>query len=132
VPATGILHHVELYVSDLSRSLAFWGWLLGQLGYQQYQDWPEGRSYKLDATYLVFVQTESGYLDVPYHRKRTGLNHLAFWVSRKEEFEKLVQGLAKRQVSLLYPDKQGLGSDYHAIFFEDPDRIKVELVLDET
>ena len=27
------LHHVELYVSDLDRTLAFWGWLLGELGF---------------------------------------------------------------------------------------------------
>ncbi|WP_239584829.1 hypothetical protein [Chryseomicrobium aureum] len=33
----GILHHVELYVSDLKRSTEFWGWLLEELGYELFQ-----------------------------------------------------------------------------------------------
>jgi len=137
-PRTGTLHHVEIYVSDLNRSLEFWGWLLGELGYQQYQDWPQGRSYKLNHTYLVFVQTESDYQDIPYHRKRTGLNHLAFWVDDESRFKMLSDEIRLRGIEILYPlnsegepaaiamlDETG----YRAIFFEDPDRIKVELVL---
>ena len=38
-PHTGMLHHVELYVSDLRKSSEFWGWLLGELGYREYQRW---------------------------------------------------------------------------------------------
>lgn len=29
----GMLHHVELWVPDLPRAVAGWGWLLGELGY---------------------------------------------------------------------------------------------------
>ena len=32
-----MLHHVEIYVSNLSKSVEFWGWLLPELGYEQYQ-----------------------------------------------------------------------------------------------
>ena len=37
-----MLHHIELWVPDLTRAEVSWGWLLGQLGYQIYQEWPEG------------------------------------------------------------------------------------------
>jgi catechol 2,3-dioxygenase-like lactoylglutathione lyase family enzyme len=47
---TGVLHHVELWVPDLDRARAEWGWLLGELGYEQYQDWEAGRSWKLGET----------------------------------------------------------------------------------
>jgi hypothetical protein len=40
----GMLHHVELWVPDLDRAVASWGWLLTALGYQPFQDWPGGRS----------------------------------------------------------------------------------------
>lgn len=30
----GLLHHVELFVSDLARSRSFWEWFLGELGYE--------------------------------------------------------------------------------------------------
>jgi hypothetical protein len=36
----GTLHHVELWVPDLGRAAASWGWLLTELGYQPFQDWP--------------------------------------------------------------------------------------------
>jgi len=38
-PVTGSLHHVELWVPDLERARQQWGWLLGELGHEQFQDW---------------------------------------------------------------------------------------------
>lgn len=41
-PPLGIMHHVDLWVPDLARATVQWGWLLGQLGYVSFQDWPAG------------------------------------------------------------------------------------------
>jgi catechol 2,3-dioxygenase-like lactoylglutathione lyase family enzyme len=127
---TGLLHHVEINVSDLARSRAFWAWLLGELGYMLYQDWPEGVSWKLGATYLVFVQTPQEHLHRPYHRRGTGLNHLAFHARSREHVDRLTDELRRRDVSILYADQHphAGGPEHYAVFFEDPDRIKVELV----
>jgi hypothetical protein len=54
--ARGSLHHVELWVPGLARGCEQWGWLLGELGYTQFQDWEHGRSWKLGDTYLVIEQ----------------------------------------------------------------------------
>ena len=51
--ATGTLHHIELWVPDLTRAEAAWGWLLGALGYEIYQRWPEGTSWQARDTYIV-------------------------------------------------------------------------------
>ncbi|MFB1081670.1 VOC family protein [Jeotgalibacillus sp. JSM ZJ347] len=125
-----MLHHVELYVSDLKKSTEFWGWLLEELGYELYQEWESGRSWKYGETYLVFVQTEDAYLDVPYHRKRTGLNHLAFHADSREHVDELTEQLKAKGVRVLYEDRHPFagGEDYYAVFMEDPDRIKVEIV----
>jgi catechol 2,3-dioxygenase-like lactoylglutathione lyase family enzyme len=126
----GRLHHVEIYVSDLARSKAFWGWLLPYLGYREYQSWDKGISYLLDSTYIVFVQTEERFQNVSYHRCRTGLNHLAFHASSVEEVDKLTELLRARGMTILYEEKHphAGGPDSYAVFFEDPDRIKVEIV----
>lgn len=42
--SVGLLHHVELYVSNLEESIEFWGWLLEELGYVVFQKWESGRS----------------------------------------------------------------------------------------
>ncbi len=126
----GKLHHVELYVSDLNRSKDFWGWFLPLFGYREYQAWDRGVSYILDSTYIVFVQTESRFQDIPYHRCRTGLNHLAFHASSREEVDLITEILRSRGVTILYGDTHphAGGADSYAVFFEDPDRIKVEVV----
>ncbi len=126
----GLLHHIELYVSDLERSVEFWGWLLEELGCTVYQEWPEGKSWKLEETYLVFVQTEERFLDVPYHRCRTGLNHLAFHAESKEQVDTITGQLKDRNVRILYEDRHPFAgsTSHYAVYFEDPERMKVEIV----
>lgn len=126
----GGLHHVELYVRDLARSKAFWGWFLGLLGWSSYQEWTQGASWRLAETYLVLVQTGARHQDPPYHRCRTGLNHLAFHAASREQVDEVAAMLRERGATLLYEDRHphAGGPDTYAVFFEDPDRVKVELV----
>ncbi len=128
----GALHHVEMYVKDLAVSDAFWGWLLKELGYKEFQRWDQGVSYELGGTYLVFVQAEEKYLDVAYHRCRPGLNHLAFKGESRVFVDLMTKKLRERDVTILYEDRHPYagGPDYYAVFFEDPDRMKVEIVAD--
>jgi len=126
----GLLHHVEVNVSDLKESVRFWGWFLEKLGYELVQEWEEGKSWELGDTYIVFVQTRKKYLDIPFHRCRTGLNHLAFHAESREEVDEMTEALIRRGVNILYRNRHPFagGKDYYAVFFEDPDRIKVEFV----
>ncbi|WP_394219025.1 VOC family protein [Halobacillus trueperi] len=126
----GLLHHVEIYVTNLEQSESFWGWFLEEIGYQSYQKWEEGQSWKVGEIYLVFVQVENKYLDVPYHRKRTGLNHLAFHASSRERVDEMTRMLKERGINILYENQHPFagGDEYYAVYFEDPDRIKVEFV----
>jgi catechol 2,3-dioxygenase-like lactoylglutathione lyase family enzyme len=125
-----MLHYFELYVSNLENSKSFWSWLLEYLGYQLYQNWESGFSYRYNDTYIVFVQMENRYLDVPYHRCRTGLNHLAFHAPSKEYVDELTEKLKTKNISILYLDRHPYagGPKHYAVYFEDPDRIKVEVV----
>lgn len=126
----GLIHHIELYVSDLKTSINFWGWLLEELGYESYQSWESGQSWKIGETYIVFVKAEERFMDIPYHRCRVGLNHLAFHASSRQQVDEMTSKLASKGVNILYTDKHPYagGENYYAVFFEDPDRIKVELV----
>jgi catechol 2,3-dioxygenase-like lactoylglutathione lyase family enzyme len=126
----GMLHHVEINVSNLEKSLDFWGWFLNRLGYHIYQQWENGRSYKLDDTYLVFVQTKEKYLQHSYHRSAVGLNHLAFFADSSQQVDEFLVEFKERGVPVLYEDRYPYagGGKHYALFFEDPDRIKVELV----
>lgn len=84
----GTLHHVELWVPDLGRAIASLGWLLEELGYQQFQDWAAGRSWRFGPTYLVVEQSPALTAD-RHDRCRPGLNHLAFHVKDAATVERL-------------------------------------------
>lgn len=126
----GLIHHIELYVSDLKKTIDFWGWLLEELGYSLFQEWESGRSWKLGESYLVFVQAEDRFLDVSYHRCRVGLNHLAFHASSRQQVDELTNKLQDKGIPILYTDKHPFagGPEHYAVYFEDPDRMKIELV----
>ncbi|WP_370469431.1 VOC family protein [Egicoccus halophilus] len=122
------MHHLELYVADLERSVAFWGWLLPELGYEVYQEWDEGISFRLGTAYLVFVQAprpERG-----ADRRGVGLNHLAFRVRDRADVDRLTDAVRARGCRVLYEDRHPLagGPEHYALFCEDPDGLKVELV----
>lgn len=125
-----MLHHIEIYVSDLERSTEFWGWFLSKLNYKMYQKWDKGISWRLKDTYLVFVQAEADYLEAGYHRKRIGLNHLAFQAGSKEQVDELSVEMKEKGMTILYSETHphAGGEGHYALYFEDPDRIKVELV----
>jgi len=129
----GQLHHIEIYCSNLIKTRDFYSWLLNFLDYKIYQEWTEGFSFKLGETYIVFVQTEKRFLDVPYHRCRTGLNHLAFHASSKDDVDRLTDFLKQKHIKILYSDKHphAGGNETYSVFFEDPDRIKLEFTFTE-
>lgn len=126
----GLIHHIEIYVSDLKRSVEFWSWFLEDLGYGVYQKWEQGQSWKLNETYIVFVQAEERFLDIPYHRCRVGLNHLAFHAQSRSHVDELTNKLVQKGIHILYADQHPFagGKEHYAVYFEDPDRMKVELV----
>jgi len=125
-----MLHHIEIYVSDLNKTIKFWNWLLTKLDYQVYQKWDKGISWKDKSTYIVFVQANEKYLDIPYHRSRVGLNHLAFCAKSRQQVDDITLELKERGIDILYSDRHPFagGPSHYALYFEDPDRIKVELV----
>jgi len=125
-----MLHHVELNVSNLVESKTFYSKLLPPLGYSLFQEWEKGFSYKVGSTYLVFVQTEEKFLQHPYHRKETGLNHLAFHASSRVQVDEMTEKMQQLGARILYQDLHPYagGPDYYAVFFEGPDRLKIEIV----
>lgn len=125
-----MIHHIELYVSELETSMNFWGWLLEELGYTLFQSWEKGQSWKSGDMYLVFVQVEDHFKDRPYHRCGVGLNHLAFHARSRQHVDEITKKIEQKGVDILYKDRHPFagGETHYAVYFEDPDRIKVELV----
>jgi catechol 2,3-dioxygenase-like lactoylglutathione lyase family enzyme len=128
-PRRGSLHHVELWVPDLGRAREHWGWLLGRLGYEQFQDWPAGRSWRLGNTYLV-VEQSPAMSAADHDRMRPGLNHIAFHAGSRADVDALAEEAPQHGWTLLFPGKHPYagGPDHYAAYLATADGFEVELV----
>jgi catechol 2,3-dioxygenase-like lactoylglutathione lyase family enzyme len=125
----GTLNHAEVNVIDLGAAIEFYDWFLGDLGYTVHQNWDRGRSWTLGPTYIVVTKVESRYQEPAFHRKRAGLNHLAFQASSKERVDGMHRKLRERGVAILYGGPEPGANDYpYAVYFEGPERLKLEYV----
>lgn len=123
----GALHHVELRTSDLAAAIEAWGWLLGELGYELYQQWPDGRSWRRGATYIVLESAPGSGI---HDRRLTGLSHLAFHAGTTDNVDRLWTAAPKHGWDQLYADRWPWagGPEHFAAFLENAERFKIELV----
>jgi catechol 2,3-dioxygenase-like lactoylglutathione lyase family enzyme len=124
----GQLHHLELAVppGNLDDALAWWGWLLGELGYEPKNDWDGGRSWGHGPTYLVVKAADA---EGAVERATPGLDHAAFHAASRAQ----VDGVADRvrddpATRLLYPDRHPRAGGYYAAYVESPAGVTVKVV----
>ncbi|MDT0263501.1 VOC family protein [Jatrophihabitans lederbergiae] len=128
-PAVGTVHHIEVWVPDLHRAAAQWGWLLAALGYQPFQDWANGRSWRLGDTYIVIEQSPA--LTATEHdRQRPGLNHLAFHAGDRATVDTLTQLARDNGWTLMFTDTHphAGGTGHYAAYLNNTDGYQIELL----
>jgi len=125
--------HIGINLSNEEKSFPFWKDLLTHLGFTlkldgNHFDASDGHSF------LCFSVTKPDYQESTFHRKHSGLNHIAFCVSSPEAVDVFVKEfLLPRSISQLYGGAKlypEYAEGYYAVYFEDPDRIKVEVAYE--
>ena len=129
--STGI-HHVDLVVSSIERSLPFYTELLGPLGFHRVAEVEGERGETIwyiggpgSSVGLREAQEESP----PYDRYRVGLHHLAFEAPSRADVDERAEWVRKQDVQLeSEPQEYTYSPGYYAVFFYDPDGLKLEIV----
>ncbi|HEV7973324.1 GNAT family N-acetyltransferase [Amycolatopsis sp.] len=129
--AHGKPHHIELWVPDLARAEESFGWLLGALGWHEFQRWSAGVSWKLGTGYLV-VEQSPAVLGEPHDRMRPGLNHLALHVDTREHVDELAAEALKHGWRPMFADRYPFagGEKHYAAYLENADGFEIELVAE--
>jgi glyoxylase I family protein len=131
VRSTGV-HHVDLVVSSIERSLRFYTELLGPLGFHRVAEVEGERGETIwyiggpgSSVGLREAQSESP----PYDRYRVGLHHLAFEAPSRAEVDERAAWVRTQDVELeSEPQEYTYSPGYYAVFFYDPDGLKLEVV----
>ena len=130
------IHHLDLVVSDLERSLAFYRGLLQPLGYVREGPIVGERGERV--VYLDHIRGEgaiglrerqSEAHGVPYDRYAVGVHHVAFAATSRSMVHERTAWLAEQGVTIESgPREYDYIPGYFAVFFYDPDGIKLEIV----
>ena len=130
----GGFHHLDLNVTDLEASKRVYGPVLEFLGYVQAKD--EG-GYEWDlkigegrGASLGLRPCDPALKGHVHQRYAPGFHHLAWRADSRDDVDRLHALLVEKGIKVLdppahYPEYSG---DYYAVFFEDPDGMKLELV----
>lgn len=128
----GAVHHIDLTARDLGRSAAFYDDVLGFLGYRRSRSDATGVDWDLrDAGRLVCsIGLKPARSDRVHDRYSAGLHHLAWHAAGRDDVDRLHALLVGNGALILdapaeYP---GYGAGYYAVFFADPDGLKLEFV----
>jgi catechol 2,3-dioxygenase-like lactoylglutathione lyase family enzyme len=134
VRSTGV-HHVDLVVSDVHRSLAFYREILVPLGWHGHHEIPGERGETIHYLHgpgstIGLREAPDGVAGVPVDRYRVGLHHLCLEAAELVRLEETAERLRALGATITdgpreFPDYR---PGYHALFFLDPDGIKLELV----
>ena len=101
------------------------------LGYEP-ERWSDGINYFAEESepYICLLEVSKEHLAAGYHRKHIGLNHLAFKAKSQQHVDEVREWAKEAGHTLLYDDRYPYATapDYYAVFCEDPDRMKLEVI----
>ena len=130
------IDHLDLVVSDFDRSLAFYSELLRPFGYVRPSEIVGERGEK-----VVYLTRRGGFGAVsiraaqsdahgtPYDRYAIGVHHIAFSATSREQVDERAEWLRAHGHEIESgPEQYDYAPGYYAVFFYDPDGIKLEIV----
>ena len=130
VPSTGGVHHVFLNVNDLARSRSFYIALMPRLGYPGVWDSGGVIGFVGPGGSFWLKEADPGLASSTFSKDRTGLCEVAFRAESREQIDALARDITELGGTLLHPPREypEYVPGYYAVFFADPDGIKLELV----
>ena len=98
-------------------------------GYEPFQDWDKGRSWRLAGTYIVVEQSPAMTSD-GHDRLRPGLNHLAFHAGGRADVDAITAAAPAHGWTLLFQDRHphAGGPEHYAAYLANSDAFEAELV----
>ncbi|OFX03980.1 MAG: glyoxalase [Alphaproteobacteria bacterium RIFCSPHIGHO2_12_FULL_66_14] len=116
------IDHISVRVSDYEKSKAFYARLFAFLGFELSDDY---------GTTIGWTNGRTRYWIAPAEGRKThrigdvGLHHYAFELRSRKDVDALQGFLEKERVRIVDPAAEYY-DDYYAVFFLDPDGLKLE------
>jgi glyoxylase I family protein len=132
----GSLSHLDLTVTDLKSSVEFYERVLLRLGYRRLDEAGAGApcwgiSDAGGGFFTIALKPARPGSRTAHDRYSPGLHHLAFHADSREDVDRFHGFLLDIGATVLDPPAEyGYTPGYYAVFFADPDGIKLEVVFE--
>lgn len=145
MPTTGCLSHIDISVGHPERAIPFYEALLTSLGYRRWRldhpEWagpdPQRATWSLrqpgGSIFGIEVRpAREDSRDRRYDRYEPGPHHIAFHAASEAMVEEVHAAVVEAGGEVLDPPAEygghpGYGEQYYAVFFADPDGVKLEV-----
>jgi glyoxylase I family protein len=130
----GAIHHLDLTVKDPWASRDFYTQVLGFMGYRQSAEDVRGFDFDLAGEgfcSIGIMKAQGEGLARVHDRYSPGLHHVAWTAESREDVDAMYALVQRIGATVLDPpaDYPQYGQGYYAVFFADPDGLKLEFVF---
>jgi catechol 2,3-dioxygenase-like lactoylglutathione lyase family enzyme len=120
------IDHLVLSVGDFARSKEFYGKLLRFLGFKLKHDYADMAGWSNGKTLFWIAAADAEGRKRMYRKGDIGFHHYAFELSSRKDVDELGAFLEKNGMTVIDPPNEYYGENYYAVYFADPDGMKLE------
>jgi catechol 2,3-dioxygenase-like lactoylglutathione lyase family enzyme len=129
----GQMHHIDLTVKDPEESAALYDPVLRFLGYERIREHEWRLEGPTGGCSIALNPAKGPNQDRGHDRYSPGLHHFAWRAASREEVDRFHEHLLRIGATILdapaeYPQYNS-GQGYYAVFFTDPDGLKLEVAF---
>jgi catechol 2,3-dioxygenase-like lactoylglutathione lyase family enzyme len=117
--------HISIRVGDVEKSKAFYGKLMTFLGFKVLDEYADAIGWTNGKTRFWIGPADAEGRKRKYRIGDIGLHHYAFELRSRKDVDALQDFLKRDRVKIVDPAGEYY-DDYYAVFFLDPDGIKLE------
>lgn len=120
--------HIQLCVSDVARSRAFYAPLLELFEMQILID-TETYFYCIGSrTGIAISEIDARNAGDTFDQRRIGIHHLCLRAREREDIDEIFGFVEKLGATIVHPPREdGFAPGYYSVLFEDPDGIRIEV-----
>jgi catechol 2,3-dioxygenase-like lactoylglutathione lyase family enzyme len=117
------IDHLSIRVSDYAKSKEFYGRLFAFLGFKVEAEYPQTTGWANGHTLFWIAQADT---KRKYHVGDVGFHHYAFRLRSRKDVDELDAFLRDELKATIVDPAGEYYDDYYAVFFLDPDGLKLE------
>jgi catechol 2,3-dioxygenase-like lactoylglutathione lyase family enzyme len=119
------IDHISLRAGDFAKSKAFYGKLMPFLGFKVLDEYPDAIGWTNGKTRLWIGQADEKGKKHKHRIGDIGFHHYAFELKSRKDVDALQDFVKKLGAKIVDPAGEYY-DDYYAVFFLDPDGLKLE------